>query len=226
MKKSLRIGTYNIAHAAVFNGNGEEIGVFLAEQKLDVVAVQEIDVGTRRVGGGDVLETVANSGAYPHSYFAKAMDYQGGGYGIGMLSRYPILEAETIPLYAGDVEPRTLCRVILDVDGEQLTVWNTHTSYESQEIRARQLEQITACISACEDFILMGDFNTADMQEFAALPYCTAVNTGRFGSFFETEQAIDHIFLSKGFMLCGANMPKVPYSDHYPIVAEVEFCKK
>ena len=157
MKKRLRIGTYNIAHAAFAEGGAEEIGAFLAAQDLDVVGLQEIDVGTRRVKGADVLKKTANGGAYPYFFFAKAMDYQDGGYGIGMLSRYPILEVETISLYAGEEEPRVLCRVTIHVNGERLTVWNTHTSYEDREIRTRQLEQIAACVSACDEFVLMGD---------------------------------------------------------------------
>ena len=52
----------------------------------DVVAVQEIDSVTGRSGGKDVLREIAGLTLMHHMY-APAIDYDGGKYGIGMLSK-------------------------------------------------------------------------------------------------------------------------------------------
>jgi len=72
----------------------------------DVVAVQELDSVTARSGGKYVLGQMAYlTGMYPT--YAPAIDYDGGKYGIGMLSREKPLETKQIKL-PGREEERTL----------------------------------------------------------------------------------------------------------------------
>ena len=52
----------------------------------DVVAVQEIDSVTERSGKVDVLSELGNKVGM-HALFASAIDFQGGKYGIGILSK-------------------------------------------------------------------------------------------------------------------------------------------
>src|SRR5262245_18009288 len=85
----LRILTFNIRH-----GEGTD-GVFklarvadvINAQAPDLVALQEVDRGTRRVEGADQPAELARLTGL-HGTFGKAMDYDGGEYGLVILSRW------------------------------------------------------------------------------------------------------------------------------------------
>jgi endonuclease/exonuclease/phosphatase family metal-dependent hydrolase len=174
------------------------------------------------MNGMDVLAQIAKGGNYPYSYFAKAMDFDSGEYGIGIVSRFPILSVQTFPLFSGGEEPRVLCHAVIEVGGDTIDFFNTHTSYESKEIRAEQLKEIGAHLAICERFILTGDFNTANLNEFSPFPPCSIVNRAEYGSFYSTGEGIDNIFVSCDFDISQSVMSPLPYSDHYPILCQVK----
>ena len=86
-----------------------------------------------------------------------------------------------------------------------------------------QLAELKALTGACERVIMTGDFNTEDLEVLAALSPLQTVNQKAFASYYPKKWAIDHIFLSEEFSASGVRMPALPYSDHYPIFADVEF---
>ncbi len=222
MTSKLCIATYNVRHGEdVFTDVGC-IGRFLADSNVDIAGLQEIDIGTNRMNGTDVLQNIAQGGKYPFSYFARAMNFDGGEYGVGIVSRYPILRAQTIPLPSNGVEPRVLCHAVIAMGNETIDFFNTHTSYESKEIRVQQLKEIDVRFTDLESVILTGDFNTADVSEFDVFSALQLVNRGEYGSFYGTGDGIDNIFFSNDFRILRSSMPAVPYSDHYPILSLVE----
>jgi len=221
MKKTIRIGTYNIFHAGLVKDDVGMIGRALSDMELDIAGLQEVDVCTDRMNGMDTLKMIAEAGGYPYYAFAKALDLPGGGYGTAIVSRYPIVSMETRALYSEGVEPRSIGYSVIDIDGKQLKFFNTHVSYENREVRGRQLAEIAAMTAECDEFVLTGDFNTADLSEFAVLANVTTVNPSRFGSFYQTGSAIDHIFLTEGITCTDVQMPRLELSDHYPIRADV-----
>ena len=222
MTKKLCVATYNVRHGGDVPGDVGCIGRFLNNANVDIAGLQEIDIGTERMNGIDVLAQIAKGGNYPYSYFAKAMDFDSGGYGIGIVSRYPILSVQTIPLFSGGAEARVLCHAVIQAGNETIDFFNTHTSYEAKEIRAEQLKEIGEHLITCERFILTGDFNTADLDEFSLFPPCSIVNRTAYGSFCSTGEGIDNIFVSRDFDILHSTMPTLPYSDHYPILSLVE----
>lgn len=222
MKQTLRIGTYNIWHAGRVKEDVGALGRALAGLELDIVGLQEVDVKTARMDGLDTLKIIAEAGGYPYYAFAKALDLSGGGYGTAIVSRYPIVSARTKPLYSADLEPRAIGCYVIDINEKKLPFFNTHVSYESKEIREKQLAEIAALTAACDEFILTGDFNTAELSEFEVLSNVSTVNPNQFPSFYKTESAIDHIFLTKNIVCTNAQMPRLDLSDHYPLWAEVE----
>ena len=156
--------------------------------------------------------------------FSKAMDYKGGAYGIGILSRYPIVESETVPLFY-ETEPRVLCHGRLDVEGKRVDFFNTHLDYISKAARAKEFGQLREILSSYDRYVLTGDFNTADMTEFEVLSDAVPVNHGQLGSFVATGKAIDNILYTPNFTLTDSGMDPVTHSDHYLIWAELEWKK-
>lgn len=86
----------------------------------DVVAVQEIDSVTGRSGGKDVLREIAGLTLMHHMY-APAIDYDGGKYGIGMLSKEKPLGYRYLPLPG-----REEARALLVVEFEKYIYCCTH----------------------------------------------------------------------------------------------------
>lgn len=92
--------------------------------------------------------------------FGPFMDYDGGRYGMAVLSRLPIVSSENIVLPAGE-EPRSaLAARVRLADGSEAVVVGIHL-YATEEQR---LAQARAVIDAFADedvpVILAGDFNS------------------------------------------------------------------
>ena len=84
----LRLVHYNVG---AFNKSGSStvdmIADMLTELHADIISMNEVDSLTTRTGRVDQPEAVAGRlGGWGHM-FAKAMDYQGGGYGLSILHR-------------------------------------------------------------------------------------------------------------------------------------------
>lgn len=87
----------------------------------DIVLLQEVDRNTVRSGNVDqVAELTRLTGM--HAQFGKSLDYQGGEYGIAILSRWPIIAREVVDLKVtppqvragGSTEPRVALVVTID----------------------------------------------------------------------------------------------------------------
>src|SRR6185295_15807730 len=97
----------------------------------DLVALQEVDQGTRRSSGVNQLSELARL-THLHGAFGKAMDFQGGGYGVGVLSRWPLRHVEMHALPdPPDREPRTSLTVAVRVGRGGPLVQFTSTHLDS-----------------------------------------------------------------------------------------------
>ncbi|MEQ1870274.1 MAG: endonuclease/exonuclease/phosphatase family protein [Vicinamibacterales bacterium] len=110
---ALRILTYNIHHGEGMDGVFDlyRVAEVVMAEWPDLVALQEVDQATQRSGGvrqANELSALTGLGVA----FGKAMDYDGGEYGIAILSRWPMLHVENRPLPRADgMEPRTALTV-------------------------------------------------------------------------------------------------------------------
>jgi endonuclease/exonuclease/phosphatase family metal-dependent hydrolase len=174
--RTLRVLTYNIHHGEGTDGRvdlprlaGVVIGVH-----PDLVALQEVDQATQRVGGLNELSELARlTGMHP--VFGKAMDFLGGGYGVAVLSRWPLLRTHNDPLPSvADREPRTALTVEVDAGdhGPRVEFTCTHLDQgRDPENRLAQARSLNAQLVR-EDgaaTILAGDMNARPDSEVMAL---------------------------------------------------------
>ncbi|MBE6609394.1 MAG: hypothetical protein E7634_01855 [Ruminococcaceae bacterium] len=218
----LRVCTYNILHGEFVKDNISEIGKDIADMGAVIAGIQEVDMGTSRVKDANSLAEIAKGAGYEHYTFAKAIDYRGGGYGTAILSKYPIVSAEVMPLTAEGLEGRTLCHAVIDIDGFKLDFFNTHTSYEAKAPRAKQMLEIAAETAKCSHFVLTGDFNTDDFSEFEVIAGSKLLNNGQYLSFYQAPSAIDNIVVSENISFGESGMPETKHSDHYPIFTDIK----
>ena len=223
MTKTIRIGSYNIKHGADANLNLTTIANVIKAQNLDIVGIQEVDLRTRRSNGMDQPRILANAAEMPYYVFVRGIDYQGGQYGTLILSKYPILSSEVIPLESWDKEGRALGHAVIDIDGFQFDFFNTHLSYEDKALRQIQFFEVSEKTDLCKNFILTGDFNTADFNEFTVLGANLINNVGRwYPTFPGGNSAIDNIVYTDCFKEISSGTVTDSHSDHYMLWAEFE----
>ena len=131
--------------------------------------------GVLSAGGADVvlLQEMKNAhvGNQPaaiagilgmHYAFAQNVAYgSSGGYGTAVLSRFPIVSAENTHLpRPGNTQQRGLAHVVIDVDGKEVSIYNSHLQNLSESARIMQINRI-AQIVALDDRpqIFGGDMN-------------------------------------------------------------------
>lgn len=167
-----------------------------------------------------------------HYYFAKAIDVDEGNnpYGNGLLSRYPIVSAETVMVPDPDgkkgeegYETRCLLKARLE---NGLNILVIHFGLNPDE----QINAVKTVIEnlPTEKTILMGDFNVTPDDEVLAPIRARLRDTADL--FTEEklsypsdkpEDKIDYIFVTTDIQVEMADIPSIVASDHRPHIAEI-----
>lgn len=159
---TLRIMSYNIR-----NGKGmddatdyQRTADIINKAHPDVVAVQEIDSVTGRSGKTDVLRELAGR-TLMHPTYAPAIDYDGGKYGIGMLSKEKPKGFRYLSLPGREEQ-----RALLIVEFEKYIYCCTHLSL-TEEDRMKSLSIIRKEAAASgKPFFIGGDWNAEAGSDF------------------------------------------------------------
>lgn len=219
----IRVGTFNIKNGALVGHAMERIGEDIRACRLDLVGLQEIDRYTARAGGRDTLIPLWQASGLRYRRFTRSIAYGGGVYGTAILSRFPITDFFRVPLPTPPgMEERSAGIAEIDCDGFRFRFANTHTSLGPAENRRNEFACMAARLAA--PYILCGDFNTETEAEFSVFSDACLTNSVRshFPSFCSTGEGIDNILYTPPFRLCGADLYRVPHSDHYMLYAEYE----
>ena len=170
----VRVFTYNIYHGETMKRDFDldRIANVIKSVKPDLVALQEVDFKTNRVKKLDlVTELGVRTGLAP--LFDKAMSYDDGEYGEGILSNFSFLSTKNHPLTCREGnEPRSALEVNVALkSGDTICFMGTHLDHTSDETdRINQAKQL-AEIYANDDrpAILTGDLNA--LPESAPIRY-------------------------------------------------------
>jgi endonuclease/exonuclease/phosphatase family metal-dependent hydrolase len=165
---TLNILCYNIHHALPPSKKDsidlDAIARVINEAKPDLVALQEVDVHTKRSDGIDqAAELGRKTGLTP--YFFKAIDYDGGEYGVAILSRFPIKDQHRYPLPTKEGtkgEPRVLATAVITLSGKKEIVFAcTHLDAQRDSVnRELQIKAISEILKTSKrPVIIAGDFN-------------------------------------------------------------------
>lgn len=180
---SLNILTFNILHGATMknDGNLDLIASVIRDVNPDLVALQELDVRTGRVAGAD-LATELGLRTRLNPLFARAMFYDGGEYGIGILSRFSYRSSRAVPLPStpGN-EPRVALEAVVDLpEGPAVAFVATHLDFASTEDRIAQARNINETFGESpHPRLLAGDFNaTPESETMAILSACWTPSDG------------------------------------------------
>lgn len=99
LPREVRVITYNIHHGEGMDKKFgvERIAKLLMAEKPDIVALEEVDQGTRRASGVDQPAEFARLTGMK-VVFGRNIAFDGGGYGTAVLTRLPIRTAESVKL--------------------------------------------------------------------------------------------------------------------------------
>ena len=239
-----RILTYNVHRCLGTDGrlSPERIADVIAAYEPDVVALQELDVGRLRSGGGDQAHAIARALGM-HVHFHASLRVLEEQYGNAILTHRPsqLVKAEALPGWARrpSLEPRGALWASVQLGGTEVQVINTHLGLRRHE----RLAQIDALLGphwlghqACrEPVIVLGDFNATprgrvyrrlaahlcDAQAEAQLPKPKATFPSRLPML-----RIDHVFVSRSIRVLRVDTVRTPLariaSDHLPLLVEFQ----
>ena len=148
--------------------NLRRVADVIAVGRPDLVALQEVDVKTKRARGRDVCANLAEMLEMNHA-FGKAIDHQGGHYGNGILSRFPISSSHTHALAGEGGEDRCGLECAITIPGQALPLSfvSLHLDHRDGGLRARQFSGLHRAMAPggwCSR-ILAGDFNDGPDSE-------------------------------------------------------------
>ncbi len=219
----LTLGTWNIKRGY---DNLPMQGRLVNNQQPDILAIQEAYQDYTSKSIVDNLASLKTQ-KMPYSKFASTIDFSGGAkYGIGILSRYRISGDKIYKLQSGGFEPRVLLKTVVTINGKRVSIYNTHFTYQTAEIRAQQFAEVAQIMKKDTNKykILFGDFN-AQAEEFAPLGSSYTIINKRdtayvdcFGNGIQNN-VIDNIIVTKNIKVVNTRIVPTSLSDHDPVFA-------
>ena len=240
LPNSIRLATYNThrcegweTQTNVDRANYNNTAKVISLIDPDVIALQELDKFTTCHPHDQLQELADRTGMKP--YYCKTIDYRGGDYGIGILSK-----REPLRTVSGDL-PGTEARKFFLAEFDDYIFIATHLCHLETTNRAQSVEIINAYIAAnyasyTKPIFLAGDFNESNMSsemmvklkekwEIISTSSNTFMNTA-------TPKRIDYIVLYKGNKaaceVLGTAVPSYDeinvnkVSDHLPVLVDIK----
>lgn len=173
-EEKIKVVSFNIAAGAKnFKADLNKTADAIKALDADIIGIQEVDRLTKRSGYVDQIKVLADLTGY-NFVFGKTIDFDGGEYGIGILTKHPILKAEKIDLpNEPNEEPRValMAQVKVPTIQEPVNFINTHLGIvlnaktdeelaRDSSIRVRQAKVINDYATKIKGLkFLVGDMN-------------------------------------------------------------------
>lgn len=239
-RKSLRIMTYNI-HVGVGMDKKldlQRIADVIKNEHPDLVGLQEVDRGVKRTEGRDEISELATMTGMSYA-FAHNVDYQGGQYGVAILSRFPIGTIDHRKYEnTREAERRGMIRIQVDIGGRTVNFVTTHLDYQYEDERIFESEQMLRFLQDIEGpLIVVGDFNDEPAGRAYKLMGSTfadawirsrAKEEGLSYPADKPTKRIDYVFTrqSDGIKAKKAWVVNTTASDHLPVVVDLELARR
>jgi endonuclease/exonuclease/phosphatase family metal-dependent hydrolase len=168
--KIIRVLTFNILHGATTKGDFDLdlIAKVINDANPDFVALQEVDFKTNRAKKYDLV-TELGYRTKLSPLFGKAMKFDGGEYGEGVLSKYSFVNTRSVALpYSAGNEPRAALEITsVLLCGDTVSFVGTHLDHlKDAKDRKAQVRKINEVFSTNKyPTILAGDLNDVPGSE-------------------------------------------------------------
>ena len=235
-KKTLHIMAYNIHHGCDIHETLQlnNIAALIKKSGAEIIGLEEVDSVCTRSGKTDQAKILGELTGMNY-YFVRHFPYQGGAYGLALLSKYPVstITNNRIPISAtenGISSTAVLTAGIKINNKDSIKVLVAHLDYRSNASRIHQSKVIFNFINASKQpVILLGDMNATPKSEtIQNLTHFFADANKQNYLTFPSDSAktkIDYILIDKEHFvktLAAPRFDSVQYSDHLPVLADVE----
>jgi endonuclease/exonuclease/phosphatase family metal-dependent hydrolase len=210
-------------------------GLLIKEFNYDVVCLQEVDRFTRR-SPEDQVKTLSAITNLPNYIFFKAVNLDGGEYGLGFLSKHKVLTS----LYKSftqrsDLEQRIIYAVRIEHKNRNKWIFNTHFSHIDENTQFNASVQTIDFYRSIkreypnDDYLLFGDLNVTPgsrternlMKVFTDFwVKCGNGNGNTFDS-KNPHKRIDYILTDKNNLSCSMRVINSIVSDHRKVFLDV-----
>ncbi len=212
----------------------DRIAEVIKREQPDLVGLQEVDRGVKRTEGKDEIAELAKLTRMDYA-FAHNLDYQGGQYGVAILSRFLIQKIEHQKFEnRREAERRGMLRVEVEFAGRKINFVTTHLDYQFADGRLFEAEQLLRLLEPADGpLIVVGDFNdepTGSAFKLMSAGFEDAWTSSRAkgdGLSYPADKPvkrIDYIFYRRTDPVRArkAWVVNTLASDHVPVVAELE----
>lgn len=234
--REIRVLVYNI-HAGkdgAGRDNLEQVAALVRELRVDVALLQEVDRHTRRSGGVDQPAELARRTGHA-ALFSRSLHYDGGEYGIALLTRWKVRDSLTVSLAVdppqeragGSREPRVAQVVTLEAPLGPLRIVNTHLDPSGDDRwRLQEISQVLKSAGAERRVLVGGDLNatpetaTLDAVRSAGLRDAWQCGGGD-GHTYPADvprKRIDFLFMRGPVRCVSAAVVQTTASDHRPLL--------
>ncbi|MGI9089150.1 MAG: endonuclease/exonuclease/phosphatase family protein [Chthoniobacterales bacterium] len=237
----MRVATYNVHGCVGLDRRRSEtrIAEVIADLSLDLIGLQELDLGRKRSAGAEQARLIAEQLGW-HHLFQPAMRRADEQYGNAIISRYPLTLRAAIVLPGEGSwycrETRVALWASAQTPAGPVHVGNTHFGLGRAErfLQARALTDFVSAQPAAEPLLLLGDFNSRrrsralDLLRTKLRDLRTLLPAAGPCRTFPTRWptlAVDHIFVNAALRpvsisVARSSLARVA-SDHFPLVAEL-----
>lgn len=238
----LTVMSYNIHHGKGMDGEVdlERIADVIVAAEADIVGLQEVDIGVPRSGQQDIAAELARLTGLEYYEFGKNLDYNGGDYGVAVLSRYPISDHKNMHFEQLGNEQRSIQAAQIDVNGFPILLMNTHLAHRPVD-EPERLQYMKAArdvvipeYESVRATLFVGDFNDVPESDthLAVKKFMNDIwevaGDGSEGNTIppnNPNRRIDYIFYDGDIEPVDAHVPVGMASDHLPVVATFELSR-
>ncbi|WP_207510552.1 endonuclease/exonuclease/phosphatase family protein [Longitalea luteola] len=231
----LTVLSYNIHHANPPSRSKDvidldTIAATIKATNAELVAIQELDSMTIRSNRVFQLKVLADKLGMNY-HFERTIPHEGGAYGIGILSKYPIAEATgyQLPAIAGiPTEPRKLLVAKVIMNGLPVYFGCTHIDFKNKEVKKLQAAEVVKVLSKLKKqrLVFGGDFNAVPEEESIQYLMQYYTNAGSLNGFTipveKPKKKIDYIFYQQHKLSFKKDSVLTAHSygsDHLPVMA-------
>lgn len=233
--QNLKVMSYNI-HIGQDSDNIDQLeglAKFIKSAKVDLIGLQEVDSVCNRSGNIDQMKFLAEKTGMYYAY-ARHFAFDGGSYGIGILSRFPLVNVKDHRvILTSDGTKDGATRALLTADillkNKKLTFATVHMDYRDSDSRYAQSEELVKIFGQIEHpVILTGDFNarpgTKEVKKLQTIFTDTTDDSSLTFPAVNPINKIDYIMVSKASLekVIRQKVYPVLYSDHLAVMSDLK----
>lgn len=242
----LKVMTWNV----LYNEKADNILALVREINPDILCCQEITTDSHINPNRNVPAEIAKivGGDYKYLEVLPSLDNRPASMGNAIISRLPIVKSRSVLVQKGgkdisySTQTRGYIEVSVKIEENTFIIGTTHLSYVDgfveTKARTKEADKLLDFIKNNDkDFMIMGDFNSAPDSstvkkmearfkavgpDYSELTFTTKPFQHDAFRVDGLEWRLDYIFATSNINVLSSKIIKTKYSDHLPILAEIE----